>query len=639
MSNSVRQDIQQLRGLAILFVVAYHAGGILPSGFVGVDVFFVVSGYVVMRSALRRIGEGKFTFSDFVGQRVRRILPALGLMLIVVISLSTWMSSIVSRLQTVRTGVFAALGGANLFLYRFRPDGYFVSSEKNNALLHTWSLSLEEQFYFLFGLAVLLIVRFAKKSRFVQLATGWGVMLGLLSFALCVASSSRGIPIDSSFVEKALGADLLDAQFAFYMPITRAWQFLIGVAIGLHSRIDHLSRVGSLILRLFGVSLVLISGILTPEDDFPSLWALLPTIGAGAVIIGGDSSVRVAGKLGALMSWLGDRSYGWYLWHWPLVQFATPYSQSRLALSAAALAALVPAHLSYRFLEQPVRSNAFFRQRSRTGWLAATCVLVPLVAAGFSSHPEPSLDEHLDVRLGCVYGEISRLGEDGPCTLTISDSRGAIALIGDSHASHLSEAFVAAAHDLGFDALLATRANNPFLYLEGVARDGGDGTPERIVQYLIERNIDLAVIAQATYPISYQDGKDWIDGMRPVIQKLTSSGINVVLVAESINVGADPQDCSALQIRLSLCSADVSRSTSQLLSQRGRIQQEVELVRESEAVVHFDSATYLCPDERCGLRRANQWWWRDNGHISVFASQQLSEPLEIAMAQALDMKS
>jgi hypothetical protein len=127
--------------------------------------------------------------------------------------------------------------------------------------------------------------------------------------------------------------------------------------------------------------------------------------------------------------------------------------------------------------------------------------------------------------------------------------------------------------------------------------------------------------------------------MRPVIQKLTSSGINVVLVAESINVGADPQDCSALQIRLSLCSADVSRSTSQLLSQRGRIQQEVELVGESEAVVHFDSATYLCPDERCRLRRANQWWWRDNGHISVFASQQLSEPLKIAIAQALDMKS
>ena len=158
---SVRQDVQQLRGLAIIFVVAYHAGGILPGGFVGVDMFFVISGFVIAQSVRERVSAGNFTLTDFVSRRIRRILPPLGAMLAVVIFLSTWMSPLLSRVQTVRTGIFAIFGGANLFLFRFRPDGYFVSSEKSNALLHTWSLSLEEQFYILFAVGVLLIVRLA----------------------------------------------------------------------------------------------------------------------------------------------------------------------------------------------------------------------------------------------------------------------------------------------------------------------------------------------------------------------------------------------------------------------------------------------------------------------------------------------
>ena len=639
LSNLVRQDIQQLRGLAILLVVAYHAGGVLPSGFVGVDVFFVVSGFVVTSSILRKVNEGQFSFSHFVGQRVRRILPALAFMLVIVVSLSTLLSPILARVQTVRTGVFAAFGSANLFLFRFRPDGYFVSSEKSNALLHTWSLSLEEQFYLLFGFAVFLIVRLAKKSTFVRVATVLGLVIASLSFAMCLAITGREVPISSSLLVRVLGADSLDAQFAFYMPITRAWEFLIGVLLALRGSLVHQKQVVVKLLQIVGVCMVLSAGVFTPERGFPGIWTLLPTFGAGAIILGGSPGDEPLGRLGRVFSWLGDRSYGWYLWHWPLIQFLSPFSTSKASLALAAVAALVPAALSFRLLEQPIRNQTHWRSRSRTGWLAVVSVLAPLTAAGLTRHPEPSLDHHLDVRRGCMYGEIEKLNEGGPCTLPTRNSRGTAALIGDSHASHLSEAFVGASHGLGLDALLASRANSPFLYLDDVAIEGKSDEQRTMVDHLIRRKVQLVVVAQSTYPVTFRAGSDWGDAMRPVLDELSNAGIRVVLVAESIFVGVDPQDCSALQIYLSQCAADVEKETSQLLGQRGRIQEEIELVSEFGSVVLFDSAPLLCPDESCAIRRDGQWWWRDESHISVHASKQLENPLRAAMASALESES
>jgi hypothetical protein len=240
-----------------------------------------------------------------------------------------------------------------------------------------------------------------------------------------------------------------------------------------------------------------------------------------------------------------------------------------------------------------------------------------------------------------MYGEIEKLGKGGVCSLPVSESEGIAALVGDSHASHLSEAFVVASHNLGFDALLASRANSPFLFLEGVSEGGASNEQRRMVKHLIELGVRIVVVAQSTYQISFQDGRDWADAMRPVLEEFTVAGVRVVLVGESVFVGervfvgADPQDCSALQIYLSACAADIERQTSQLLGQRSRFQQEADLAQEIDSVVLFDSARHLCPEELCSLRRNGRWWWRDNGHISVYASEQLGVPLQAAMREAL----
>ncbi|MGA1352611.1 MAG: acyltransferase family protein, partial [Ilumatobacteraceae bacterium] len=186
MSEPMRRDIQELRGVAILLVVLYHAGAILPSGFIGVDVFFVISGFVIAGSVRRSMRADDFSLSSFIGKRVRRILPALSVMLTIVVLASSWFSSVASRVQTVRTGLFASLGGANLFLYRFRPDGYFEVSEKTNALLHTWSLSLEEQFYLAFAIAIAVAFRIFNGRVSQSSAVRAIALVGFVSFVLCV---------------------------------------------------------------------------------------------------------------------------------------------------------------------------------------------------------------------------------------------------------------------------------------------------------------------------------------------------------------------------------------------------------------------------------------------------------------------
>lgn len=632
-----RQDVQHLRGIAVLLVVAYHSGGLLPSGFVGVDIFFVISGYVIVRSVSAELSGRRFSLSAFLLRRIRRILPALAVMLAIVILGSSWLSSLSSRVQTVRTGIFATFGIANGFLYRFRPDGYFVESEKSNALLHTWSLGVEEQMYLAVGVAAALALLFTR-SRFVLRQTTALLLLlatAVMSLMLCMVASYREIVIEGTLIGRLLGADEIDNTFAFYMPVTRAWQFLAGAIVAVVER-RSAYRIESQWLRGIGFGLLLFSAFLAVADRFPNAWSILPVVGTMLVLASRPSSTTGSHGVGRLLTYLGDRSYSWYLWHWPLIQFVSPFGTSRLILLISALVALVPAELSFKFIEQPIRNGGSWRAPNRSLVLLGACLLLPMFAAGTSRNPHPELENHLDVQRDCVYGEINRLAPNGPCVVSTPDSRGIAALIGDSHASHLSEAFVAASHSLGYDAMLASRANNPFLFREGVTENGSSELERQLVSHLVDSGVKLVVLAQAMYSnVNYLPGQSWYHGMLPILQTFSNAGIPVVLVGESVNVGVDPLECSALQISLSQCPADVLRSTVQLKANRGRTAEEFSLAAQLRRVVLFDWADELCPMPTCEIYRDGYWLWRDNGHISIHASELLSEPLENAMRAAL----
>ena len=582
--------------------------------------------------------QGEFSFGEFLRRRVRRIMPALAVMLTGVLLVSGVFSPQISWTQTVRTGLFASWGLANAFLFRFRPDGYFVKSEHSNALLHTWSLSLEEQTYLLVALVVGLV---AAREDFRKRITRRSILvcitaLSLVTFGLCVIASVRGVNISSRLVTRLLGTDSLDSRFAFYVPFSRLWQFLTGAAVYL-----SISRQGdfrlSPWLRICGAVVLGISTFVAQDVAYPGFWSLSPTLATAAILAGPATSMSIPGRLGSLLEILGDRSYSWYLWHWPIIQFVAPFTDSRAVLAVAASASLFVAELSFRFVESPFRINEKWRINRRSIVLMIACLAAPTIAFLLARNPEKSFANHVDVRMRCVYGEIERLSLDGPCVVKLPSGLplGVAALVGDSHASHLSEAFIEASHALSLDAMLATHANQPFLIFREDTDGGSSRYTEEIVRHVISSRVSLVVVAQSEYQIGDDEGRSWMEGMRNVLEELKAAKIRVVVVAQSLNAGADPVECSMFQTRISMCPADLSFETAARLNNRWRVEFESRLAEQFRGVVLYDSAKYLCPEAVCALRRNGRWWWRDNGHISVYASKELTESLESAMQAAL----
>ena len=354
--DEFRQDVQGIRAIAVLLVVLYHSGNIIPAGFIGVDIFFVISGFVITKSVQRRLSQGvQFSVGEFLGRRVRRLFPALSIVIAVTMLMAPWFGTIASRTQTLRTGLFSSVSAGNLFLYRFRPEGYFESKEKANALLHLWSLAIEEQFYLGFALILGVAGVLARRRNIAQKTSGVFAVLGVTSLVLCVVLGQRELALPQQFV-RLLGSGALDTDFNFYLPFTRAWEFIAGILLATASRQSRLlttARVRQFVaIALLGAVLIVISD----SRPFPGLVALLPVAFAvvliGQVPMGGPLASILESKL---MQWIGDRSYSWYLWHWPFIQFVNPlFPGNKAALLAAAALSIVPAHFSFTFVEGPL---------------------------------------------------------------------------------------------------------------------------------------------------------------------------------------------------------------------------------------------------------------------------------------------
>lgn len=330
-----RPDIDGLRAIAILPVLLFHAHvpG-LPGGYVGVDIFFVISGFLITGIIAREVDEGRFSLIRFYERRARRILPALTVMIVAVLGGAAWL-----YLPGDFEGVPRSALAASLFLsnaYFYATTGYFAGDADTKPLLHTWSLAVEEQFYIAFPLLLMLIARFTPRWR-----TGLLIAAALGSLVLSVAMAQ-----DTS-------------GFAFYLPATRAWELLAGALLALGA--IPVVRAGLVreILALLGVGAIVVAVTLFDrETPFPGAAALLPVLGAAALLHCAPDTA--AGRLLSWppLRWVGLISYSLYLWHWPVIVFAEYASDRTLAGWSAAgaigLSALL-AFLSWRFVERPLR--------------------------------------------------------------------------------------------------------------------------------------------------------------------------------------------------------------------------------------------------------------------------------------------
>jgi peptidoglycan/LPS O-acetylase OafA/YrhL len=329
-----RAEVDGLRAVAVLPVILFHAGlSVSKGGFVGVDVFFVISGYLITSIIIDQLQRGTFSLVDFYARRARRILPALFLVVLCTMPFA-WRWMVPGELRDSSQTVAAVSVFASNFLFWFH-SGYFDRLAAERPLLHTWSLSVEEQFYVLFPVTFLLVWRFG---------TRW---LSALLVAVAIASLAL-----------AEYWQPWDASAAFYLLPTRAWELAIGALCAL-SQFKR-GQLKSEVLSALGLVLITASVVLYDETvPFPSVFTLVPVGGAALVILFGAQHTRTARLLSArLLVGIGLVSYSAYLWHHPLFalarirSFEPPATSTMLALGGLSFAL---AYASWRFVEQPVR--------------------------------------------------------------------------------------------------------------------------------------------------------------------------------------------------------------------------------------------------------------------------------------------
>jgi peptidoglycan/LPS O-acetylase OafA/YrhL len=357
---SYRRDIDGLRGIAVLLVVIFHADARrLPGGFIGVDIFFVISGFLISNIIFKGLEEGKFSFADFYARRVRRIFPALVLVLLAVWILG-WFT--LTAVEYRQMGQHLEGGGFISNILLWRESGYFDRAAQFKPLLHLWSLGIEEQYYFLWPLTAFTLW----KTRF----RFWGLLLlFLVSFGL------------------NLGMVATHPAATFYQPQTRFWELLLGgMAAYIHTykkdQFDDVLRralfldssaksIFSLqnIKSSFGFLLIVIGFTLINQTAaFPGAWALLPTIGAFLIISAGPAARINKWILSSpILVFVGLISYPLYLWHWPLLSYlwvtgiSEPLPQAEFAAVAAAF---LLAWLTYRFVEKPFRKRTSIAEQT-----------------------------------------------------------------------------------------------------------------------------------------------------------------------------------------------------------------------------------------------------------------------------------
>jgi peptidoglycan/LPS O-acetylase OafA/YrhL len=365
-----RPDIEGVRAIAVLAVLLYHGGiGPFDGGYVGVDVFFVVSGFLITRLLVRDIGKaGARSLPNFWARRARRLLPASALVILFTVIVGWSVLDPLTHRSLARDAIAAGGFFVNM-VFAHRDGDYFASELAPSPLLHFWSLAVEEQFYLVWPLILLVVVRVRSGKRSALIAT-IGV-LWAVSFATSVVMTDRNAP------------------WAFYLLPTRAWELLSGAAIAVAApavtaRVAPHARA---VLGWVGLATVMASTmLLSPSAHFPGWVALWPVVGTVAVVVSGvgPSEHGPQRLLSAKpMVWIGQRSYGIYLWHWPaLVLGAVAWGPLAVGERAILLVmAVAAATISYQAFEDPIRHSRWLAYRPARGLAVGAALVVAVIGS------------------------------------------------------------------------------------------------------------------------------------------------------------------------------------------------------------------------------------------------------------------
>jgi peptidoglycan/LPS O-acetylase OafA/YrhL len=449
-----RPEIDGLRSLAVIPVVLFHAGITgFSGGFVGVDVFFVISGYLIASIIISEMKAGSFTYLGFYERRIRRILPAL--MTVVLFSI---IAGLIFGLpnqveQTAWSSVFSMLGVSNIYFWT--QSGYFAPASEYQMLLHTWSLGVEEQFYLFLPPLLFFIFKFGPNLRIV-----FAIALSLLSIIGAWLSFNK-------------------PSAAFFLLPARAWELALGVALaaGIFPRLN--SSHGNSTIALVGLSALIASFfVIDKQMAFPGYVALLPCLGTAAIIYSASSG-NFVGRLLAIrpLRFIGLISYSLYLWHWPVfvslrMFAAAPHLSLSLAIVGTLLSVLL-AYLTWRFIENPFRApvkmsiGRVFLAVGTAALAAISIASISLMNGGFPSRLSPTAQQFFSaaqdidpMRIRCQG--IREIG-DQECWFGDLSVAPSFVVIGDSHAGAIRPAIEQWAISAGRAGTILWRGGCPFI--------------------------------------------------------------------------------------------------------------------------------------------------------------------------------
>jgi peptidoglycan/LPS O-acetylase OafA/YrhL len=657
-----RPDVDGLRAVAVLAVVFFHAGLGFPGGYVGVDVFFVISGYLITSLIIIDLQEGRFTLANFWERRARRIIPALAAVVVATL-IAGWFLFLPRDYAALgKSAAYQSVVGANFYFLLANLSGYFAGASDEMPLLHTWSLAVEEQFYLFVPLTFTVIFRFHRL---------WTLRVLLVIF---------GVGIFYSFCWSLYGVAHHRAA-AFYLLPTRAWELLVGSVLAVIPLTCIIKRRSPREI----VSYVGLSGILLPclfyneNTAFPGFAALPPCLGAALIIwsnspLGHDTTPTSLGRLLAsrLVVLVGIISYSLYLWHWPVIAFSKYYWAGeplslgyRMSMIAFGIGLAL---LSWRFIESPFRLKAVCASR-KSIYLFSFTALVTSLAIGATILFKDGIPERLPEKLRATISEIQ---QDDPyygkelvtsdiiagklVPLGVRDSSQVVSVVvwGDSHAMAACSGFDAFLMQNGVSGQAAIHsATAPvlgyFIKDRGLRKDSLRFS-EEVVGYIAKKRIPhVVLVANWSWYVKDQgDSSAILQGdLAPNLTKLQSALLTTVKklvsvgsqpwiflrVPEHVKLPSSPQDITTLFRRscLPLAALNDSRYCDKSGPYNGIDSGDLlflDKLRNAGAKIIDPRSAFLNPSQSLYLISLDGvLLYRDNGHLTKLGAEKVLVPV------------
>jgi peptidoglycan/LPS O-acetylase OafA/YrhL len=667
-----RPHIDGLRALAVLLVVGFHAfPSVVEGGFVGVDVFFVISGFLISGIIFAELDQSAFSFWQFYARRIRRIFPALLLVMAACFAFG-WFAMLADEYKQLGKHLAAGAGFiSNLTLWQ--ESGYFDSGADTKPLLHLWSLGIEEQFYMLWPLGLWAAYR-VRASR----------------LALCLALIAASFALNVAYVHS-------NPVAAFYSPGTRFWELLAGSVLAyfatpagkplLRRVVPPSSRTASTLHAFIGLALLAVAvATVTRVHAFPGWWALLPVLGTCFILAAGsDAWLNRVVLSNRVMVGIGLISYPLYLWHWPLLVFArlAEYNGAPpwpIRLAAVALSVLL-AWLTYIVIERPLRFG-----RSTTARLAGLCVaMLAIGLAGYNAYRHDGFVLRAANAKVALFADIlsppqTRITNDScqkllgrqpvPGAVCLARSaHPAMLIVGDSHAMAFNSAAATGRSALD-TVLLAGHGCLPFISYQNYgpqdnrsAKKCYEVTGEALAMAKALESIRTVVLVsrgplyfsgrgfgmeesdvrwrgwtvepvKPAAPMSSQQA--FVEGYVEVSKRLLALGKKVVFVIDVPEFGINPEVCIANRPvafrNQSLPSCVLSRGVVDARQKEYR-QLVAQIQAQVPGLLVYDTRDVFCNEVSCASKDSSEVYFYDNNHVNLSGSAKLLGGLGVWLAR------